>query len=162
MYLLPKAIEIRVDSIMAEAIAILGAIRSMTSVLLEFADLVDRYRRLPERIQDLRENLRACEVTLRRWKHKWGVEDRQPSKFPTLLYDIGVPCHDTRIVQGERCNIYEKHRHSIQPLADTFQTCTMRLFGASRDGKISASVLVTYVRSAKSSRQNWTRYAMLW
>lgn len=69
---------------MAEAIVILGAIRNMTSTLLEFADLVDRYKRLPDRIYDLQENLHACELTLRSWKNKWGVTDRHPSESTSI------------------------------------------------------------------------------
>lgn len=74
---------------MAETIAILKTVKSGTDALWEFAKLVNRYRALPERVYDLEENLHACQITLKRWKAKWGVEERQPGiALPVLFWHL--------------------------------------------------------------------------
>ena len=69
---------------MADAITILGAIRSSQQVLWDFFRLIQRHRRLPERVADLALNLDACQGALSVWKKKWGIAEYQTGAFPLL------------------------------------------------------------------------------
>ncbi|WPG98746.1 Hypothetical protein R9X50_00154000 [Acrodontium crateriforme] len=96
---------------MAEAIATIQTVKWATDTLWEFYRLLGRYNGLPGRVLDLESNLHACEMTLRRWKTKWGVENRQPDIYYEVLFSkrgwrairicLGMISESSQIVKGK-------------------------------------------------------------
>lgn len=95
--------------IMAEAITILGAIRTSQQVLWDFSQLIRRYRHLPGRVQDLEQNLNSCQVALRIWKRQWDVFDHHPGK-------------------------HDPDTHNCVYISDRIQIFTTKSSGAREDG----------------------------
>jgi hypothetical protein len=61
---------------MAEFFAVLGAAQQCASILSSFANLVSRYRSLPDELLDVKQGVAAVHAGLDYWRQKWDVRSR--------------------------------------------------------------------------------------
>lgn len=71
---------------MAEVIGIISGLLTLGQTLETFAGQVHRWRRLSDRLFDLREGLDAAEISLQTWQKKYDIQERRTSIYMQVLF----------------------------------------------------------------------------
>lgn len=71
---------------MAEVIGIISGLLTAGQTLETFADQTYRWRRLSDRLFDLREGLDAAEISLQSWQKKYDIQERRPFIYMQVLF----------------------------------------------------------------------------
>lgn len=71
---------------MAEVIGIISGLLTAGQTLETFAGQIHRWRRLSDRLFDLREGLDAAEISLQSWQKKFDIQDRRPVIYMQVLF----------------------------------------------------------------------------
>lgn len=71
---------------MAEVIGIISGLLTAGQTLETFAGQIHRWRRLSDRLFDLREGLDAAEISLQSWQKKYDIQDRRPVIYMQVLF----------------------------------------------------------------------------
>lgn len=71
---------------MAEVIGIISGLLTAGQTLETFAGQIHRWRRLSDRLFDLREGLDAAEISLQSWQKKYDIQDRRPIVYMQVLF----------------------------------------------------------------------------
>ncbi|KAF3049219.1 hypothetical protein E8E11_006023 [Didymella keratinophila] len=71
---------------MAEVIGIISGLLTAGQTLETFAGQIHRWRRLSDRLFDLREGLDAAEISLQSWEKKYDIQERRPVIYMQILF----------------------------------------------------------------------------
>jgi hypothetical protein len=71
---------------MAEVIGIISGLLTAGQTLETFAGQIHRWRRLSDRLFDLREGLDVAEISLQSWQKKYDVRERRPVIYLQVLF----------------------------------------------------------------------------
>ncbi|KAF1929124.1 uncharacterized protein M421DRAFT_61905 [Didymella exigua CBS 183.55] len=71
---------------MAEVIGIISGLLTLCQTLETFAGQIHRWRRLSDRLFDLREGVDAAEISLQTWQKKYDVQARRPIIYLQVLF----------------------------------------------------------------------------
>ncbi|KAF3047718.1 hypothetical protein E8E12_011512 [Didymella heteroderae] len=71
---------------MAEVIGIISGLLTAGQTLETFAGQIHRWRRLSDRLFDLREGLDAAEISLQSWQKKYDIQERRPVIYMQVLF----------------------------------------------------------------------------
>lgn len=71
---------------MAEVIGIISGLLTAGQTLGTFAGQIHRWRRLSDRLFDLREGLDAAEISLQTWQKKYDIQERRPIIYMQVLF----------------------------------------------------------------------------
>lgn len=78
---------------MAEVIGIISGLLTAGQTLGSFARQIHRWRRLSDRLFDLREGLDAAEISLESWQRKYDIQERRPVIYMQVLFGrLGCDC----------------------------------------------------------------------
>ncbi|KAJ4384680.1 hypothetical protein N0V86_000281 [Didymella sp. IMI 355093] len=84
---------------MAEVIGIISGLLTAGQTLETFASQIHRWRRLSDRLFDLREGLDAAEISLQSWQKKYDVQERRPIIYMQVLFGK-MGCERIRLTLG--------------------------------------------------------------